>query len=45
MPTGDLTASVVPGTPGTIAGAHDRFETSTDNGSRCRGTYTATLQP
>jgi hypothetical protein len=45
MPSGDLTASVVSGSPRTIAGALDWFETSTDNGSRCHGTYTATLQP
>jgi hypothetical protein len=45
MPTGDFTASVVSGSPGTIAGAVDWFATSTDNGSTCNGTYIATLQP
>ena len=44
MPTGDLTASVVSGSPGTITGALDWFQTSTDNGSECHGTYEATLQ-
>ena len=44
MAPGDLTAAVVSGSPGTIAGTLDWFESSTDNGSECHGTYTATLQ-
>jgi hypothetical protein len=42
---GDLTASVVPGSPGMIMGAVDWAQSSTDNGSTCHGTYSATLQP
>jgi hypothetical protein len=41
---GTLTASVVPGSPGAIAGMLTWTQSSSDNGSMCAGTFAATLE-